>query len=158
MKLSKFLAPIACIAYLATPAAAGEIATSTQTVMTTDTLVQEAAHRLNAAQSAKGGLAILLQTGAGSRVGQIRLALMQQLQKHPGIAFTQVTQQPGSPVADANTPGAHVHMQGYVFTPYPDLVVSVSESNGQINIAARAPGRDPLGSADDGWLWVMSAP
>ncbi|MGR8931677.1 MAG: hypothetical protein ACU836_13630 [Gammaproteobacteria bacterium] len=126
--------------------------------MTNEQILDESIHRLITAKSAQKGLTILLQVGAGNVTETIKGQLKSRLEKESGFKFSSVEQQQEEPVADISVEGGHVHPSQFVIIPYPDLVVSISEYQNQLYIAARLAGSDPLGPPENGWLWVLPEP
>ena len=122
-------------------------------------LVSEALRRLRAAAAGKQGtFAVLLQMGEGEKAEGAYHALEGGLSKEPQFALSTVSRVHEAPVADINSPGQHVHPVSYQIKPPPDLVVRVWESENKLIIAAREPGRDPLGPSDKPWLWLLELP
>lgn len=120
-------------------------------------LVEEAASRLRSAAEATESYNILLSVGEGSRSEAASESLREALANEPGIAFSEVTKVEGGPVEDIDDPGGHVHAQGFLIKPKPQVVVRISEGGDQLYIAARPAGSDPLASSGD-WLWVLPTP
>lgn len=121
-------------------------------------LAAQAAQRVLAALPATGPYAVLLQEGGGSLAEPAAKALREALACDKRIVFSNVVRQPLAPVADASAAGGHVNAVADSVLPRPLLVLRVSESAGTLYIAARDPGRDPLGPAEAGWLWVLQRP
>jgi hypothetical protein len=121
-----------------------------------NTMLADAATRLRSGLPRSGSYSILLSVGAGEPAASAAAALRRALEQEPRIVFASVAESPVGPVEDASELGAHVHGMKYVIEPPPQMVVSVSEANGQYYIAARLPAGDPLGPPPAGWLWVLS--
>jgi len=99
--------------------------------------------------------AILWSVGAGEGAESTAAALRAAFQGETRVVFSRATQTHQAPVADPSTGTGHTNVTGQSFDPWPNVVVRVSESNGRVYVAARAPGSDPLGPPDEGWLWVL---
>lgn len=121
-------------------------------------MIETAAKKVLAdASPDRGPLAVFLQTGAGERAAAAA-ARLRGLLTGPRVIFSKVELKPAGPLPDADRPGEHVNQTVAVWSPPPQLVVSVSQSDGVLFIAARPPGRDALGPAENGWAWVLSSP
>ena len=128
-------------------------------VSPSDWVVSEALRRLRAIAIRKSTTyAILIQTGEGEVAKEACLMLQEKLIKEGCFALSTVRRVYEPPVADINRPGQHVHPVSFQIEPPPDLVVRVWESENKLIIAAREPGRDPLGPTDQPWLWVLESP
>jgi len=119
-------------------------------------LVNEAIAHLRASMPTGGGTyAVLLSVGAGDHATAIAAELRFALARDPRIVFVGTSLGPGAPVSDPTNALQHVDSEREGFVPWPSVVVRVSEVNGQVSIAARLPGRDPLGPPEDGWTWQV---
>ena len=121
-------------------------------------LASQAAQRVLAQIPANGSYPVLLQVGAGSQAEPAGKALRHALACHPRVVFSTVSRHTLPSVPDSSTAGGHVNPVADTVQPRPLLVLRVSESAGTLYIAARAPGADPLGPPDAGWLWVLQRP
>lgn len=118
-------------------------------------LVSDAASRLRASMPARGTFAIFMSVGGGDASASTAASLRAAFEGDARVVFSRVSQSPGAPVAEPSTGSGHVHAVDQGFDPWPDVVVRVSEAGGVVHIAARPPGADPLGPADQGWTWVL---
>ena len=123
-----------------------------------DKVVNDAVARLKSMLPRDGRLVILLTGGAGDTASSASASLRSAFSGEPKVVFARVEQKPAAPVSDPGAPGQHVNPVQFRIDPTPTVVVHVSESDGKLYVAARAPGRDPLGPPEQGWLWVLNTP
>lgn len=121
-------------------------------------LLQNVRERLIAMLPATGTFAVLLQLGQGPVAARAKTDLLASLQAEQRIVWSQVTSQPGPPVADNARPGQHVNTVATSIQPPPQLVLLVNVVDQRLFIAARPPGADPLGPPTADWTWVLSGP
>ena len=124
--------------------------------MNADSVVKDAVARLKAMIPRDGRMVILLTGGAGDSAAKASASIRSAFSGEPKVAFARVEQKPAAPVPDASAPGQHVNPVQTSIDPRPTVVVHVSESDGKLYVAARSPGRDPLGPPESGWLWVLN--
>jgi hypothetical protein len=122
------------------------------------TLASQAAMRVLATLPAGHPYPVLLQVGEGPLAERAGKSLRLALACDPRIVFSTVVHEALGPVPDSSTVGGHVNAVADKVQPQPLLVLRVSESAGTLYMAARDPGRDPLGPPDAGWLWVLQQP
>ena len=123
-------------------------------------LVALAVTRIRASAAQGAPIVVFVSGGAGRRIERAVDALRNSLTQVPTVTLASESATPRPPVADPNHRGGHVHTTEISVTPWPTIVVwvSESESNPSLFISARPPGRDPLGPADQGWAWMLSSP
>lgn len=144
-----------CLMLICLPINADTESSERKSIMTTSAMLEETVNRLSSLKAQKGELTLWLQTGAGEEVSAVAQTLSQRLEQQQGFVFSQMKTIQQVPVADINVPGQHVHAANYQFNPYPDLVISISEVQGQIYICTREAGADPLAGGCLDWLWVL---
>lgn len=132
--------------------------TCSRTMNSQKTLVNQAALRVLATLPPGSSFPVLLQVGEGSLAEPAGKALRLALACDTRIVFSSVVHQALAPVPDSSVASGHVNAVADTVQPRPSLVLRVSESAGTLYIAARDPGRDPLGPPDAGWLWVLQQP
>lgn len=138
--------------------ASAQPGTCPRTMNEPSTLANQAAQRVLATLPKGSPYAVLLQLGEGALAEPAGRVLQQALACDKRIVFSTVVHQPLAPLPDAVAAGGHVNAVSDTVQPRPHLVLRVSESAGTLYIAARDPGRDPLGPPDAGWLWVLQRP
>lgn len=147
----------ASLTVLAALAAAGpSCASPVPSAAPADAMVQDAAGRSLAAPRRGPRLVVWLQVGDTARAARVAAALKSRLAA-AGTDFTEARVASGAPVADAGRAGGHVHTVHASYDPPPDLVVVVSDRDGVLYIAARAPGPDPSIETGD-WAWILRDP
>ncbi|MBP9086923.1 MAG: hypothetical protein KBG15_12435 [Kofleriaceae bacterium] len=139
-------------------AARAEEASMANSFSSNELLVQEVVRRMIAMLPPEGSLAVLLQLGQGPEAAQAKANLLASVKDEERIVWSQVTSQPGEPVADTSRPGAHVNTVKSQVEPAPHVVLLVNVNEGHLYMAARPPGPDALGPPTAGWTWVLRGP
>lgn len=125
--------------------------------LSSSSLVVEATARLRGMMPPSGTFAIFWSLGAGEGATSTAAALRAALQDDARVVSSRVTHSHEAPVADPSSGTGHVHAVSERFDPWPNVVVRVSESNGRVYVAARAPGSDPFDFSEEGWSWVLAS-